>query len=158
MRAGFFSNARSHSTSTVDWKAAAAIGFFTGCIFLFATAGNPWGFSALIVPTVMGREMFNTNAPHFSFGFMVVHLGLAIVFALSMAPVIHRFRIGAAILISILFGLLFYAVNYVLFHYLFPIHTNPTETGVLLTNVAFAILVAAAYRGKVRGNADASNV
>jgi hypothetical protein len=154
MRSAVSSELKRDARPTVDWKGAAVIGFFAGIIFLFATAGNPWGFSALIVPTVMGREMFGATAPHLSFGFMAVHLGLATVFALIMAPIIHRFWIGFAILISIPFGLLFYAFNYVLFHFIFPIHTNPTETGVLVTNVAFAILVAAAYRGQIRGKLD----
>ena len=101
--------------------------------------------------------MFHVNAPHHSFGFMAVHLGLATVFALIMAPAIHHCGIGSAILLSIPFGLLFYGINYVLFHFIFPIHKNPAETGVLLTNLAFALLVAAAYRGKVRGMAEGKN-
>jgi hypothetical protein len=138
-RIAAYSRPAYHTHEAVQWKTAVVVGLIVGCVFLFATAGNPWAFSALIVPTVMGREMFGTGGPNFSFGYMCVHLAMAAVFAVVMAPVIHRFRIGWAIPISLLFGLLFYGVNYAIFHYLFPIHSNPTETGVLLTNVAFAV-------------------
>jgi len=140
-----------YEKGAVDWKGAGKIGFFVGCIFLLATAGNPWGFSALIVPTVMGREIYPSATHHFSFGSIMAHLGLATLFGLAMAPALQRVRIFAAIAVSIPFGLLFYAVNYFLFHFLFPVQGNSGELGVIVTNVAFAILVAAAYRGLARG-------
>jgi hypothetical protein len=140
-----------YEARAVDWKSATKISFFVGCIFLFATAGNPWGFSAVIVPTVMGREIFPATASHLSFGYMIFHVALGILFGLTMAPVLQRLKIVAAIAVSIPFGLLFYAFNYALFHTLFSTHGNSGEIGVLFTNVAFAILFAAAYRGLARG-------
>ena len=138
-----------------DWKNAGKIGFFLGCAFLFVTAANPWGFSALIVPTVMGREIFAPATRHFSSGLVVVHLGLATVFSLMMAPVLQKLRIIGAILASVPFGLLFYGVNFVLFRIAFPIHYESGEVGVLLTNLAFALIVASTYRGLARSRAGA---
>src|SRR5882757_4756582 len=86
-----------YEKGAVDWKGAAKSGCLVGCIFLLATAGNPWGFSALIVPTVMGREIFPGATHHFSFGFAMVHVALATVFSLVMAPILQRVRIAAAI-------------------------------------------------------------
>jgi hypothetical protein len=140
-----------YEARTVDWKSATKISFFVGCIFLFATAGNPWGFSAVIVPTVMGREIFPATASHLSFGYMIFHVALGILFGLTMAPVLQRLKIVAAIAVSIPFGLLFYAFNYTLFHTLLSTHGNSGEIGVLFTNIAFAILFAAAYRVLARG-------
>lgn len=136
----------------VHWKRAAKIGFFVGCIFLLATAGNPWGLSALIVPTVMGREVFPSHTSHFSMGFTFVHLALAIVFGLAMAPVLQRLKIMGAILVSIPFGFFFYVLNVALFRFFLPNHGDSGEIGVVFTNVAFALLVAAAYRGLARGD------
>ena len=123
--------------------------------FLFVTAANPWGFSALIVPTVMGREIFAPATHHFSSGLIMVHLGLATVFSLLMAPVLQRLRIIGAILVSVPFGLIFYAINFVLFRVAFPIHYESGEVGVLLSNLAFAFIVAATYRGMARSRAAA---
>ena len=150
-----YRNAREHLfryvPETVDWKNAGKIGFFVGCIFLFATAGNPWGISALIVPTVMGREVFPATTAHISMGFTILHLALSIVFGIAMAPVLQKFKIAGAILISIPFGLFFYGLNFALFRLVFHTHGNSGEIGVIFTNVAFAVLVSAAYRGLARG-------
>ena len=101
MRTFAYTPGRSETeTYLTDWKSAAKIGFFAGCIFLFVTAANPWGLSALIVPTVMGREILAPAKHHFSSGLILVHLGLATVFSLLMAPVLQRLRILGAILVA----------------------------------------------------------
>jgi len=152
----YLRNDSANVANLTDWKNAAKIGFFVGCIFLFVTAGNPWGFSAMIVPMVMGREIFAPTTHHFSSGLIFVHLGLATVFGLLMAPVLQRLRILGALLVSVPFGLLFYAINFVLFKVAFPIHQESGgEAGVLVTNLAFALIVAATYRGLARSRAEA---
>jgi hypothetical protein len=137
----------------INWRAAAGVGFFVGLIFLFATGANPWGFSSMIAPTVMGREMAPraSDASHYDFGFMTMHILVSICFALVLACFVHRFRIGKALLCGTAIGVVFYGLNYFICNHLINVSTGTDEATVFATHIAFALFATGAYKGMVRG-------
>jgi hypothetical protein len=140
------------ATGKTNWKIAAYTALIVGTIFLMATGGDPWGFSAFVRPMVMGREIIpaTTEAGQFNFSYLTLHYVLSLLFVFIMAPVLSRVLITKAMFIGLLFGFLFYAANRVAFS-LVDIATKTGETRVVITNVCFGLLAAAVYRGMARG-------
>jgi len=132
----------------VDWKAAAIAGAYVGFLFLFATGANPWGYSSMIAPTVMGREMVprDSDASQFHFGFLTLNIVVAVLFAMVLASFVHRFRIGKALLCGACLGLVFYCLNYLICELLLTVPTGTNELTVFLTHMAFALCATGAYK------------
>lgn len=136
----------------LDWKVVGYTGLIVGTIFLLATGGDPWGFSAFVRPMVMGREIVpaSTVAGELNFGYLGLHYLLSMLFVLAMAPFLSRLLIGRALCVGLLFGFLFYAGNRFAFTHI-EVATRSGEAKVLVTNLCFGLLAAAVYRGLIRG-------
>ena len=135
-----------------NWKTAAYTALIVGTIFLWTTGGDPWGFSALVRPMVMGREIVppTPTAGQLNFGYLTLHYTLSFLFVFVMAPFLSRTRIVRALCVGALFGLLFYAGNRLAFS-LLDAPTKTGETRVIVTNICFGLIAASIYRGMVRG-------
>lgn len=146
---------RSGLIGKVNWTLAFYTGLIVGTIFLITTGGDPWGFSALIKPMVMGREIIpvSTSAGELNFGYLTLHYFLSLAFVFIMAPFLSRPLIGRAVCIGIAFGLLFYAGNRIAFSHL-DVPTRKGEARPLIANVCFGLVAASVYRGLVRGHAQ----
>ena len=141
------------SARWMDWKTIGLTGLIVGTISLLVTGGSPWDFAAFVRPMVMGREIA-IHAPRgggTNLYFIVLHYALSVAFVFVMAPILSRIQIGKAILAAGLFGVLFYAVNRLVF-FLLTLETIGGESRPLLTSVCFCLLAASVYRGMVRGS------
>jgi hypothetical protein len=138
----------------VDWKIVGYTGLIVGTIFLLTTGGDPWGFSALVKPIVMGREIVpaSASAGQLNFGYLALHYVLSLIFVVLMAPFLSRSLIRRAVVVGLLFGFLFYAFNRIVFAQI-DIPTKNGEAKVLVTNLCFGLVAASVYRGLVRGSA-----
>lgn len=141
-----------HLTGKPNWKIAAYTGLIVAIIFLLTPGGDPWGYSVLMRPMVMGREITTASqqASELNFGYLALHIVLSMAFVLIMAPLLSRVLFAKALFVGALFGLLFYGANRLAFS-LLPISTMPGETRVVITNICFGLLAAAVYRGMARG-------
>jgi hypothetical protein len=140
------------AAGNTNWKTAAYTALIVGTIFLLTPGGDPWAFSVLVRPMVMGREIIpaTRTAAELNFGYLALHYILSFLFVFIMAPLLRRVLIVRALFIGLLFGFVFYAANRLAFS-LLNVHTVTGETRVVLTNVCFGLLAAALYRGLARG-------
>lgn len=138
--------------SKTNWKIAAYTALIVGTIFLLTPGGDPWAFSVIVSPMVMGREIVaaSRRAGELNFGYLALHYALSFLFVFIMAPLLRRVLITRAVIIGLLFGLLFYGVNRLAFSVI-DIPTKPGETRVIISNICFGLLAAAVYRGLARG-------
>ena len=109
-----------------------------GAIVFVIPAGGPWMSQEAFI-SAMGRL-----ASHNWLVNVVLHFVLAFAYGAVTASIIYRFRLGPALLLSVLAGLGLYAVNYAVFAAL--LGYNSSELHVGIEHVVFCVLYAALYK------------
>jgi len=120
-------------------------GLAVGLIFLFVAKGNPW--SSLGVPThAMGRRLFiDSGANHLLTG--IIQMVLSLCYAFIVSAIVYRLKTPMAIVGGGVVGLILYAMNYLVFHFMLTDTPPVSEVTVALVHVAFCMIVAGAYKG-----------
>src|SRR5256885_16783864 len=129
----------------IQWSRAVAAGFIAGAILLIVPRGSPWEGLAFSEPVIMGRHF-----PGMPVGLVwLIHLAVAILYSLIICRLIASSRIGRALVMAVLVGLVLYVLN--LAGVAFIWHAAPTsEVPVIFTHIVFALIAAGAYRGLLR--------
>jgi hypothetical protein len=136
----------------IRWKAACLTGLVVGVIFLVAVRGLPWFSSGIIAPGVMGRELPKAspdNSGALAIATAFLHVGVSIIYALILAPLIDRFTVKGAIACGAVVGLGLYLVNYFIFTRIYPEYTGQQELAPIFTHIIFGMAAAGAYKGLV---------
>lgn len=135
----------------VKWPVACYAGLLAGAVFLLFTGGTPWSFEAQTA--VMGRVI---EPPSEAGGIVgpALHMALAVVYALIIAPLIYRLQTTPAVLVGALCGAGLYFLNYLVASYAIPDVPGQRETTTLVTHIVFGMLAAGAYKGLARPRAE----
>jgi hypothetical protein len=144
-------------TASVDWTAAVWAGVLAGGIsfllYLFLVpaivgSGNAWAMMRYIASIPMGPDVLAPPAT-FDGGLMVaalgVHFAIAIVMALVIAFVLHRWGILTGILGGAVFGLFFFGINYYTMTLFFPHLFAMSHWTVVAIHVVFGALAGGIY-------------
>ena len=144
-------------TASVDWPAAVWAGVLAGIVsfvlYLFFVpavvgAGNAWAVVRLLGSPLLGTGVL---APPATFdaaalaSAIVVHFGLAILMALAIAFVLHRWGLITGIVGGAVLGLGFFAINYYTLTYFFPHFFAMAHWSVVLVHVVFGALAGGIY-------------
>jgi hypothetical protein len=115
----------------VDWSAAFQAGLIAGTVFLFvnlilgpmAYGGNVWVWIRLLASPILGPEILAPPATFHAGALaaaLVFQYGLAIIYTVTIAYVLHRWGLWVGILGGALIGLAFYAIDFYTLTYFFP--------------------------------------
>jgi hypothetical protein len=134
--------------SGVQWGPAVAGGLIAGLVLLILPHGSPWAALTFFSPSIMGRTA--PSGSHLLWPiWWLLHLVISVACGLAVAETVNRLRHEWAILVGGLVGALFYVVGLGLVSLWWP-EWRGGELGVLLANVIFGLVAAAAYRGLLR--------
>lgn len=147
---------RDRLVQLVDWSAAIWAGLAGGAVFflmnLFVTpaivGGNAWVQVRLLASIVMGPQVL---APPASFdagalaAALVSNFALAIVFALLVAWVLHRWGLIVGIVGGALLGLALYLVVFYSLTRFFPQFFAMSGRGYLFSHLVFGAVVGGVY-------------
>lgn len=129
-----------------DSGAAFMSGLLVGAIFLFFAKANPW--SSFGLPThMMGRPLFSGESPMAYVLTGAIQMVVSLVYAFIISGVVFRLRTIPAILTGGGIGLVLALLNYLVFRFLLTNAPAASESAVLLTHVAFGLIVAGVYKG-----------
>lgn len=118
------------SRMVMDWRAAVLAGLLAGAftmllwmvVWALATGGSPWTPFHHVAAIILGEEVLTPAriaVPVVLTG-AVVHLFLAVIYAIILAFIVHRWGLAVGIFGGALFGLALYLINYYTFSWLFP--------------------------------------
>ena len=133
----------------IDWGAAVLAGVIGGAIDWLLSHGIPWFTSGLITPTFMGREI-QSLAGRDGYGtamMLLAQVAVGIGYALVLAPVVTHLRGIWAISLGGLLGLVLYAINFGVFHFVTRAEWSGSEGSVIVSHVVFGMIVAGIYKG-----------
>ena len=147
---------RDRLVQLVDWSAAVWAGIVGGAIFLlmnlFVTpllmGGNAWVQVRLLASVVLGARIL---APPATFdagalaAALAVNFALAILFALLVAWVLHRWGLVVGIVGGAVLGLALYLVDFYSLTCFFPQFFAMNGRGYLLSHVVFGAVVGGVY-------------
>jgi uncharacterized membrane protein YagU involved in acid resistance len=114
-----------------DMRAAALAGLIAGLVFLVLEmvmvplflGDSAWAPPRMIAAIVMGEAVLPPPAT-FDAGIVMaalaLHFPLSIIYAVVLAMIVHRFALGTALAVGILFGIALYVVNFYGFTAVFP--------------------------------------
>lgn len=140
----------------IPWRPAALAGLIGGVAYLamqflwssLATGAGSWTWFRFTGAIVLGRGVLTQET--FDLAVFVVallvHFGLAIVYAIVLGLLAARGGAWLAVLIGALFGAAVYALNYYAFTAAFPWFIELRHNVTLVNNVVFGVATAAAYR------------
>ena len=141
---------------THRWSAAVKAGLLAGLIVLFVPSGNPWtAFARPSSAHIMGRSvtadqsitLFSAEA----IPVYVAHLAASVLYACLLLLVVYRLHTWKALLAGVIGGLVFYAINFVVFRLFAPGLTGGTaEVNVAIAHVLFGGIAAGVIRGFLR--------
>lgn len=140
----------------VDWPAAVWAGIVAGAVFLTAnlvawpsvTQTSPWVLVRLLGSIVLGPKVL---APPATFNgaalaaALIGHFVLAILFALLVAWVLHRYGLIIGILGGAVLGVALYFINFYTFTYFFPQFWGFKSGLFLLTHALFGATAGGVY-------------
>jgi hypothetical protein len=149
-------NARGKSAGgAFNWGAALLAGLFAGGVFLLlellATwvfgAGSPFGPAHVTLQGLLGREA-TAGGPNggLVLAAFFLHFSLAIFLTLVLARVVHTWRMGMALVVSMVLGYLLYFLNVHLFAYMLPVLGTARDVFLLVNYVLFGVSGAWAYK------------
>ncbi|NIQ57527.1 MAG: hypothetical protein GWN71_30280 [Gammaproteobacteria bacterium] len=102
---------------------------------------------------MLGREALPPPAT-FDFGVFVValvaHFALSIVYAVILAWIVHRWRLGPALAAGAGYGLLLYLVNFYGFTAVFPWFAEARNAVSVFVHLVFGLVAALAYKALER--------
>jgi hypothetical protein len=132
----------------VRWKAAWWAGLIAAGLFFMVSRGIPWS-SGVPTPTVVGRELQSPEivSSSASLAAAALHVFVSILYALAMAPLIHRMRTMPAVLTGALIGCVLYLINHLIFTEFLTPAPGQRESVAFLTHIAFGMVAAAVYKG-----------
>lgn len=140
----------------MDWSAALWAGALAGLIFLLLNiffvpalvGGNGWIALRYTASMVMGAGVLPPPAT-FDLGVLIVallvHFALAIIFALLLAFIIHRWGLIVGIAGGALFGLALYFVNFYTLTLLFPWFFAIRSWPLLISHIIFGAAAGGIY-------------
>jgi hypothetical protein len=95
----------------------------------------------------MGRPVYSGEfIPNYA-AVILLQMIVSFCYAFIVAAVVFRLKMMLAIPISAVVGAILYALNFLLFHFVFANAPLGSEAVVALTHIAFCMIAAAAYKG-----------
>lgn len=136
----------------VQWKHALQAGLIVGAVFFLLSRGIPWVGSGAINPAVMGREVSagQEATAGLLLSVMSLHLIVAALYGLIIAPIVHEFRPFVAGLVGAAVGLVLYFLSYAITGMIMVTPPAHGEWTPLVIHIVFGIVCAEAYVGMVR--------
>lgn len=143
---------------TFDWSAAVWAGVIAGAVFMILEmlmvpiflAGSPWAPPRMIAAIIMGQGVLPPPAT-FNLGIfiaaMIVHFVLSIVYAIILGWIVHRWRMGPALVAGAVFGLVLYLVNFYGFTSIFPWFAMARNWVSVFSHIVFGLVAAGTYKG-----------
>ncbi len=140
----------------VDWSAALWAGLAAGGLFwLFNViaaplflSGNSWVYIRLLASVVLGEEVVAPPAT-FSLAALIASIGatliLAVIFALILAAIVHRWGMKVSVIVGALFGIALYCINFYSFTYFFPWFFLMRSWVMIAAHILFGILAGGIY-------------
>ena len=128
---------------SIRWSAALLAGLIIGGWFLIFPRGIPWSSVTFFSATVLGRVM-PPDVPFLAAS--VLHMAIAVCYALIIAVVVHRLRPELAILGGAVIGFGLYLLNLAVVYYLFH-WAYGHESAVIIAHLLFGAFTAGAYHG-----------
>ena len=137
---------------SVQWGKAVQAGLIVGAVLFLLSRGIPWIGSGAIDPAIMGREVVpgEQASSALFLGVMVVHLAVAVVYALIIASIVNGFRPTIAGMVGGIIGVILYFLSYAVFGFFTEPAATQREWTPLLLHLAFGIITAEAYKGLAR--------
>jgi hypothetical protein len=131
----------------LDWARACYAGLIAGGLLLMFSGGTPW--SSTGHATVMGRMLEEPSKMQSDSGLMtmVLHMGVAVCYAILIIPVIFGLPATLAILTGGAIGAVLYFINYWISSTFGVLPVGEGEIIILVTHAVFGLLVAGAYKG-----------
>jgi hypothetical protein len=149
-----YSFRRNDSTffGTIRWDRAVEAGLIVGAITFLLSRGIPWVGSGAIDPAIMGREITPGKSPTslFFLSIMALHFGVAVLYALIIAPIVHGFKNWVAGMVGGIVGLVLYFINYAISGMIMDLSGSQREWPSVVLHIVFGIICAEAYKGFVR--------
>lgn len=145
----------------VDWRSAIIAGLVAGLVFLLAemigraavTGGSPWITTRYIAAIVMGEGALPPPPTFDAVIFVVallVNFGLALLFTMILAAIIHEWNLVTGIVVGALFGLAIYAINYYTFTRFFPWFFPVRNWTDILSHLLFGAVAGGVYEALER--------
>jgi hypothetical protein len=131
----------------LDWPRACYAGLIAGGLLLMFSGGTPW--SSTGHATVMGRMLEEPSRMQSESGMitMLLHMGVAVCYAMLIVPIIFALPATLAILTGGAIGTALYFINYWISATFGVLPTGEGEIIILVTHAVFGLLVAGAYKG-----------
>lgn len=140
----------------MDWRAAVLAGLIAGgatmglwmILWVFATGGSVWTPYHHVAAIVLGEDVLtparSLTTPVVLTG-MIVHLFLAVIYAIVLAFIIHRWGFLVGLFGGALFGLALYIINYYTFTWLYPWFFPLRSWIALVGHIFFGAVAGAVY-------------
>jgi hypothetical protein len=137
---------------SIRWNRAFQAALIVGLIFFLLSRGIPWVGSGAVNPAIMGREIAPGQASSAAFFLAIfgIHMLVAIIYGLIMAPIVHGFRPWVAGLVGGICGLVLYFINYAIATILMDVTAMQSEWPCVIQHIIFGIVFAETYKGMVR--------
>jgi len=144
---------QSYPTEPIEnshWQGMPAVisGLIAGVVLLIVPHASPWEGLTSFTPALMGRVV-----PHLwdlgMFMTVVLHLVLAIIYAVLISFLVMHIRQMAAVLAGGVAGMVLYFLNLGVVSLSFPAMRG-NEVSVFVTHFVFGLIAAGAYRGLLR--------
>ncbi|MDQ6904308.1 MAG: hypothetical protein M3139_15025 [Bacteroidota bacterium] len=107
--------------------------------------GSPWGPPRMIAAIGMGKSVL-PPPPTFDFKIvmiaMVIHFFLAIVFALIIGFIVSKMKLGNALVVGVIAGLLLYFINFYGLTVIFPWFAKARSWVTIFSHIAFGLVAA----------------
>lgn len=130
----------------MDWMAALKSGLISGILLLLVPQGIPWAALTFYSGSVMGRT--SEAESHLNFGRVIIHLLLALLYAIPVALFVRRMRSWRAVLFGGAIGIVLYFLNLAVTGTLRPSFSG-NEFRVFVTHLIFGLFSSACYLGMV---------
>lgn len=147
----------------VTWGAAAVAGVVGGLAMLafiavvsVFTGGSIWDVPTMIAAIALGEDVLPAAGSSATFDPMViatgagVHFGLSILYAMILAPFIHRTNASSAVLLGTAFGVALYFINFYLFTAWYPWFAGGRGWVSIVEHGVFGFATAATYKAAQR--------
>lgn len=144
-----------HKLEATRWGRAVVAALIAGAtalvlqmVFAAFFDDTAWGPARMVAAIVLGAEILSAWAP-MTLGIfltaLLVHFGLAILFAWILVPIIEEMGRTKALVVGAAFGAALFVVNFYLMTAVFPWFTDAREWTTFVTHLVFGAVVAGSY-------------
>ncbi len=140
-----------------SWRTALAAGVIASIVFQLLEVlliprfggGSPWGPARMIAAIVMGPGVL---PPPATFNLtivlvaLIVDIVLAVIYTAVLGWLVHYWSLARSLMVSAVFGVLLYLVNFYGFTRIFPWFEMGRNGVTLFTHVVFSLTAALAYK------------